>query len=190
MAYGRGVDHGASERDLLARFRALDPDAWEAVYRRSYPRLLDYARRRLPAGQDPDDAVGECLARAVHKIDDLADQGLRVEAWLYGILRLVVLEHTRHAGREQAAGHGSRWSEATSDLGPLEQVLDRELTGSVRIAFERLSIDDQELLWLRLVAELSAAEVASVIGRREGAVRQAQSRALTRLRRELEEVHP
>ena len=69
-------------------------------------------------------------------------------------------------------------------------MLDAELTGSVRTAFAALSEDDQEILWLRLVAGLSAAEVAEVVGRREGAVRQAQSRALDRLRGRLEEVHP
>lgn len=192
MTYGRGVGHDASERELLARFQALDADAWETVYRRSYARLHDYARRRLPAGDDPDDAVGECLARAVRKIDDLVDHGLRVEAWLYGILRLVVLEHIRAAGRhgrEEPDDHQDPMLKSL-ESGPLEQVLERELAGSVRTAFERLSPDDQEVLWLRLVADLSAAEVAEVVGRREGAVRQAQSRALARLRRGLEEVHP
>jgi RNA polymerase sigma-70 factor (ECF subfamily) len=38
------------------------------------------------------------------------------------------------------------------------------------------------LLELRVVAELSTDEVASVLGRKPGAVRMAQSRALTRLR--------
>lgn len=181
-----------SESDLLTRFLALDPSAWEEVYRRSYARLHDYARRRLPSGQDADDAVSEALARAVHKIGELSDHGLRVEAWLYGILRRVVLEHTRAAGRQVGDSLSEQRSASLTspDHGPLDQILASELNGSLRTAFEQLSDDDQELLWLRVVADLSAAEVGAVIGRREGAVRQAQSRALARLRRGLEEVHP
>ena len=185
VVYRRVVDQDESERELLARFRALDPAAWETVYRRSYARLHDYARRRLPHGSDPDDAVSECLTRAVHKIHELADRGLRVEAWLYGILRLVVLEHVRRSGRDEPVEH----RDVAQENGPLERVLADELDASVRTAFARLSPDDQEVLWLRLVADLSAAEVGQVTGRGEGAVRQAQSRALARLRRTMEEVH-
>ncbi len=176
------------ERQLLARARDLDPDAWETVYRRSYPRFVDYARRRLPAGADPDDAVSEAMARAMDRVTALEDRGLRLEAWLYGILRNVVLEQVRSLGR----GSDPTPEHHLPDPGPgpLERVLDQELAGSLRLAFTGLSDDDQEVLWLRLVGGLSSAEVADVVGRREGAVRQAQSRALERLRRRMEEVHP
>lgn len=176
------------ERLLLARARDLDPDAWETVYRRSYARFVDYARRRLPAGADPDDAVSEALARAMDRVHTLQDRGLRLEAWLYGILRNVVLEQVRSSGRAPAPAPEQHLPDPGP--GPLERVLDQELTGSLRVAFTGLSDDDQEVLWLRLVGGLSAAEVAEVVGRREGAVRQAQSRALERLRRRMEEVHP
>ncbi|WP_336923488.1 RNA polymerase sigma factor [Aquipuribacter sp. SD81] len=173
---------------LLESVRSLDPDAWEHVYRRSYASLLAYARRRLPVADDADDAVSEALARAVATIERFEDRGLRLEAWLFGILRNVVLEHVRR-GRRTAPLPDSHDVEAP-EPGPLEGVLAAELTGSVRLAFARLREDDQELLWLRLVAGLSAAEVSQVVGRREGAVRQGQSRALGRLRQLLEEVHP
>ncbi|GAA1739347.1 sigma-70 family RNA polymerase sigma factor [Aeromicrobium alkaliterrae] len=186
------VDSGTSERDLLVRFRELDPDAWETVYRRSYSRLVEYARRRLPSTYDPHDAVSECLTRAVDRIGDLADQGVRVEAWLYGILRLVVLEQIRRSGRQErerpVADSPLGLVEATNDRGPLEHVLRDEQVSSVRVAFERLSIDDQEVLWLRQVAELSVAEVAEVLRKGHGAVRQANFRALARLRTLIEEV--
>lgn len=180
------VSLDASERELIARVRDLDPDAWETVYRRSYSRFVEYARRRLPAGTEPDDAVSEALARAMDRILAFEDRGLRLEAWLYGILRNVVLEMGRTGQRTTALEEDAQVS--STEPGPLDQVLDLELTDSVRTAFGGLADDDQEILWLRLVGQLSAAEVAGIVGRREGAVRQAQSRALARLRRRLEEV--
>lgn len=80
-------------------------------------------------------------------------------------------------------------SRASSDPGPLEQLLDGEEQQALRVAFERLAPGDQEVLELPLVGGLSAAGATQVLGRREGAVRMAQSRALVRLRRLLEEVH-
>ncbi len=53
------------ESDLLARARAHDPDAWEAIYRRAYPGLVAFARRRLATREQADDAVSEVMARAI-----------------------------------------------------------------------------------------------------------------------------
>ena len=61
-------------------------------------------------------------------------------------------------------------------------VLAREEAASLRKAFEQLSPSEQELLELRVVGGLSADDVGSVLGKRAGAVRMAQARALDRLR--------
>ena len=66
---------------------------------------------------------------------------------------------------------------ASDEPSPLDQVLNDEEAAAVRIAFARLDPAEQELLELRVVSRLSAEEVASVIGKRPGAVRTAQSRA-------------
>lgn len=68
-------------------------------------------------------------------------------------------------------------------------VIDRKAsTAALHTAFRRLSPADQEVLELRIVGELSADEVGAVTGRRSGAVRMAQARALQRLRKLMEAV--
>ena len=57
----------------------------------------------------------------------------------------------------------------------------------MRRAFTRLGVNDQELLELRVVAGLSSEDTAAALGKRPGAIRMAQVRALARLRRILEE---
>lgn len=177
-----------AERELLLRARALDPDAWETVYRRSYAVFTGYARRRLPTGHDVDDVVSEALARAMDRVHVLEDHGHRLEAWVFGFLRNVVREQQRSGNRTISLRDDEEIH--SDEPGPLDRVLGDEQEASLRTAFAALAEEDQEVLWLRLVAGLSAAEVAEVVGRREGAVRMAQSRALERLRRRLEEVHP
>ena len=71
---------------------------------------------------------------------------------------------------------------------PLEALVAGEEQDAVRMAFGRLGDRDRELLELRVVAGLSADEVAGVLDMRPGAVRTAQSRALERLRALLLEV--
>jgi RNA polymerase sigma-70 factor (ECF subfamily) len=171
--------------DLVEEARAGDRNAWESLYRRAYPRLLAYAMRRLDA-DTAKDAVSETMARAVANIGRYrAVPGTGgFEGWLFGICRHVVLDAQRAAGRRGYAPP----PESVSHADPAEGLVSAEEAAAVRRAFALLSDADRELLELRVVAGLSAEESAGVLGRRPGAVRMAQSRALSRLRRHLEEV--
>jgi RNA polymerase sigma-70 factor (ECF subfamily) len=170
---------------LVAQARAGDGDAWETLYRRAYPRLLAYALRRLDA-DGARDAVSETIARAVANVGryrPVAGSG-GFDGWLFGICRHVVLDAQRAAGRR---GYGPP-PEGVFHADPAEGLVSIEEAAAVRQAFTLLSDADRELLELRVVAGLSAEEVAATLGRRPGAVRMAQSRALARLRRHLVDV--
>lgn len=166
---------------LVARAKQGDPSAWEALYRHAYPALLSYARRRL----DPEsarDAVSETMARAVSSIDRFAWNGVGFDAWLFGILRHVVIDAQRALTERTVP------VDAPEDApGPLDHVLGAEEAKAVRAAFRRLSEADREILELRVVAQLSSEEVADVLGKKPSAIRMAQARALERLRALMEE---
>jgi len=170
---------------LVDRARDGDGSAWEELYRRTYPRLLAYAARRLDSDRARD-AVSETMARAVAKIEGFrpVDGTGGFDAWLFGICRHVVLDAQRAAGRRRYEPP----AESVVHIDFTERLVSAEEADVVRSAFARLSDDDRELLELRVVGGLSAEEVATVLGRRPGAVRMAQSRALARLRRHLEAV--
>lgn len=168
------------------RARALDPDAWDALYRNAYPRLHAFCRRRLGSDQDADDAVSEAMARAIAGIASFtmpAPGGAGFDGWLFGICRNVVHERWRADGRD------ARWRDAGRRLvgaaggdDPADaMVLDGEHT-QVRRAFDRLGDRDQEVLELRVVAGLDAVAAGVALGMGAGAVRMAQARALGRLR--------
>lgn len=185
----------ASLRRTVEAARTGDPDAWEALYRRAYPRLFAWARRRLATDEQAEDAVSEAMARAMQKIDAFTWTPSGVDGWLFGITRNVVLETYRGGSRTTAtdphalATHaGTRQQVAASDprSDPAEQVVAVEERRLVRQAFDRLTAGDQELLELRVVVGLGSEAVAALTGRRPGAVRMAQSRALQRLRGEYE----
>lgn len=171
-------------RDLARRAAGGEPDAWEALYRRAYPRLFSYARRRVPSDHAADDAVSETMVRALDRMSTFRWKGAGVDAWLYRILRNVVLESYRDTMRTQPQAE----TDADPVPGPLDEIVGREELGHVRNAFSRLDPDDREVLELRVVGGLSAQDVGAVLGRRPGAVRMAQSRALKKLRTGFEEV--
>ena len=188
----RQADSGTELDDLALRrvvHRAVqaDPDAWEQLYRRSYTRLFVYARRRLLTDAAADDAVAETMLRALARIATFTWQGAGFDAWLYGILRNVVLESLRKPNRTTSEvlvpDHEEHDTTTT-----LDALVERDRHDEVRAAFAQLSSDDQEILEMRVVAGLSAAGVAEATGSTAGAVRMAQSRALQRLRVHYEAV--
>jgi RNA polymerase sigma-70 factor, ECF subfamily len=165
---------------LVERARNSDPDAWERLYRDAYPGLLAYARRRLWGRDLADDAVSEAFARAYQRIGRFQWRDAGFNAWLYGILRNVVSEMSRRYRREYGEDH-LRWV-ADPAVEPVEAVILDEEAAAMRAAFSRLSAEDQEVLELRVVGGLDSGEAAALLGKRPGAVRMAQSRALERLR--------
>ncbi|MGI9022526.1 MAG: RNA polymerase sigma factor [Acidimicrobiales bacterium] len=169
---------------LVERARHGDPDAWEALYRLSYAGLFAYARRRLWGSTDADDAVSETFARAFPRIGDFVWTGGGFNAWLFGILRNVVLEAQRKDGRPALLGGDVE----KVDDDCVDGLLRDEEAAALRVAFATLGTEDRELLELRVVGGLCAEEVGAVLGKRPGAVRMAQSRALGRLRSALDQV--
>lgn len=170
---------------LVGRATRHDPQAWEEVYRRSYRRLFNYARRRVADDHAADDVVSETMMRALDSIHRFTWRGAGFDAWLYGIARNVTFEAGRRRGRTETLAV-EEWPSDEPDPG--DRVVAAEQARLVRAAFARLSTEEQELLELRVQGGLTSAQVGQVVGKRAGAVRMAQSRALDRLRGCMEEV--
>jgi RNA polymerase sigma-70 factor, ECF subfamily len=163
--------------------RARDAGAWDALYDRMYPRMLAYAQRRVDSADDARDAVSESFARMVQSLDRLDATKTSPEAWCFGILHHVVADQQRTSYRRRRplpVEPPAPEPEAADSL-----VLDVDHRG-MRAAFARLPSRQRDLLELRVVAGLSADEVAAVLDMKPGAVRMAQARALERLRTHFE----
>ena len=176
---------------LFSAARAGSSEAWADLYALVRPALFRYARLRLATDDQADDAVSETMARAIGAADRY-QPGAGPVAWLVGICRNVVFETYRSGGRGRTTDPGllSLGTAPTPEPGPAETALHREEEQGLRAAFDRLGPDDREVLVLRVVVGLDAEESAAALGKRAGAVRMAQSRALGRLRALLEETGP
>lgn len=173
-------------RRIVELAAAGDHDAWEQIYRNVYPRLRVYAARQVgPVAAD--DVVNETMTRAVAGIGGFRWEPTGIDPWLFGIARRVAVDHHRKTGQARRLN----WSAGLSDVGaqPGDAVELADEHAAVRAAFDQLTPSERELLELRVIAGLSAEQSAVVLGKRAGAVRVAQSRALARLRQILDSSH-
>jgi RNA polymerase sigma-70 factor (ECF subfamily) len=146
-------------------------------------RVYAYVSYRVGAGHDADDVTGEVFARAVRYRSSYDSGKGDPIAWLLGIARRVLAD----------AGAGEpNLREIPEDVPDETAPTDESLVDAVtlRAAVSRLSERDRELIGLRYGADLTAKQIADLVGAKPHAVEVSLSRALSRLRAVLEEpVH-
>lgn len=173
---------GEAGREFLDGVRAGDPDSWDEVLRRLYPRLRAFGARRV-APDEVDDIVSETMTRAVTNIGRFHGEEGALDGWLFGIARNVAADHQRRLRRFRRT---DRHRVDIAPTSPDEALLLDSDHASVRAAFDKLSPTERDVLELRVIGGLSAEQTALALGKRAGAVRVAQSRALAHLRRLLD----
>ena len=96
-----------------------------------------------------------------------------------------------HGGRSRAGGRRPTIADAEIHEANLvgnaeDEALDLLGNRRLRELLEGLSSDQRDVLLLRIVADLSLEDVAIALGKRRGAVKSLQHRALATLRRQLD----
>jgi RNA polymerase sigma-70 factor (ECF subfamily) len=185
MAELTKVDVEAMVRDA----RAGDSSALGQLYDTYRDRVARFATGRLGDAEKAEDVTSETFEAVCRNLGSYR-AGTDFEAWLFTIAHRRVADHFRRRFRRREveldeavhlAHQGGRATLPAVD-GPEEAVLAAEQRAEVAGAFRRLRADQQEVLALRVLGGLSAAQVGEVLGKSEGAVRVAQHRALRSLR--------
>jgi RNA polymerase sigma-70 factor (ECF subfamily) len=137
-----------------------------------------YVAYRLGSGPDADDVTSETMEHAYRYRDRYDPAKGEPMAWLIGIARNCVADLV--ARRERVVDESLPES-ATEEM---EEQAMRRL--SLTRAVARLDERERELIALRYGADLTARQIAGVLGLRPNAVEVALHRALGRLRAELD----
>jgi RNA polymerase sigma-70 factor (ECF subfamily) len=151
-----------------------------------------FATGRLGDPEKAEDVTSETFEAVCRNLGSYR-AGTDFEAWLFTIAHRRVADHFRRRYRrrevalEEAVPGGGRPGGGRPEVvpavaGPEEALLAAERRAEVAGAFRGLRPDQQEVLALRVLGGLSAAQVGEVLGKSEGAVRVAQHRALQSLR--------
>jgi RNA polymerase sigma-70 factor (ECF subfamily) len=183
MAELTEVDVEALVRDA----RAGDRHALGRLYDTYRDRVARFATGRLGDAEKAEDVTSETFEAVCRNLGSYR-AGTDFEAWLFTIAHRRVADQFRRRYRRQevaldeAVPGGAGPGAFPAVAGPEEALLAAERRAEVAGAFRRLRPDQQEVLALRVLGGLSAAQVGEVLGKSEGAVRVAQHRALQSLR--------
>ncbi|MBN1139129.1 MAG: sigma-70 family RNA polymerase sigma factor [Anaerolineae bacterium] len=165
---------------LLARARQGDERAIGQLYRDYAPRIYGYLARQVGDPAVADDLCSEVFLRALEGLPRFESRGVSIVAWLYRIAHDRAVDYFRRQARRPAVPLND---ELVAVEPGTEQTLDAHLRAEqLGRAIDRLTADQQQVVLLRFVADLSLQEVAHVMDKSIPAVKMLQLRALSSLR--------
>ncbi|MCO1658747.1 RNA polymerase sigma factor ShbA [Pseudonocardia humida] len=171
---------------LVADAVAGSVPARERLLAEIHPLVLRYCRGRLGRQEtvigSADDVAQEVCLAVVGALPSYKIKGLSFRAFVYGIAAHKVTDAFRAIGRNRSEPMAELPDVAVTNDGPEHRLLAGELAERLGGLLHRLTPRQREVLILRIVAGLSAEEVAHIVGSTPGAVRVTQHRALNRLR--------
>jgi RNA polymerase sigma-70 factor (ECF subfamily) len=164
-----------------------DPRQFEALYRKYVAQIYSFALYELRDQHAAEDVTATVFMRALAGLPRFRE---RVEApessfrvWLFQIARHALANERRTARRHPESPIELAIDIAAADDVPAT-VAQRDELRRAWAGVERLPEERRRALILRLVHEMTPAEIAAILGRSEGAVRVLVHRALRSVARD------
>ena len=186
--------HGRDELSQTDVTRAVEAArsgaewAWTLLYDELAGSVLGYLRRLGAA--EPDDLTGEVFLQAVRDLHRFEGAASDFRAWLFTIAHHRFLDERRRLKRRPV---DPAPDEVITERLPIatgtEAEALRALTDErVRTVIDGLAPAQREVMLMRIIGGLTIDEIARTLGKRPGAVKALQRRALEAIRRSLEQA--
>ena len=167
---------------VLGAARAQEPWAFQRIFEWLGRPVAAYLRG---AGvDDPDGTANDVFLRVLGGIGRFEGTEARFRSWVFAIAHNLVIDDRRRRSRrpQQATLEG--------DVGPSAPGAEDDALvalgdARVRALLADLPPDQRDVVLLRIVADLSIEDTAAALGKRPGAVKSLQHRAMASLRRTL-----
>jgi RNA polymerase sigma-70 factor (ECF subfamily) len=160
-----------------------NPSEFTTLYDRYFRPIYRYLYSRVGSVPEAEDLTAQTFLAALEALPRYHQRGY-FSAWLFTIARNKAMDYFRHRPAEPL-------DESLPDKAedPLAQVIHSGQIKQLSYFVSRLNAEEQELIRLRCVADLSFAEIGASLGRKEDTVKKTFYRLAARLQHQLEVSH-
>jgi len=159
----------------------LDPAHFAKLYEDNFERVYAYIAHRVQNREEAQDLTAEVFHQALAGLPRFEWRGSPFVAWLLGIAAHVLADRWQRAARQPEV--------ATDELEQAGVEDDVERRAMLYQLVDRLPPDQKLVITRRFVGQKSLREIATELGRSEGAIKQLQLRALQNLRERIRSNH-
>jgi len=178
---------------LLADIKAGRPSAWDRCYRWLAPAVAGYLR--VQGAREVDDLTSEVFLAMFRNIDTFSGTEANFRSWVFVIAHRRIQDERRRRFRRPAGDTldnaaierlGRQAAARGSDNNAADEAIQVIGTDRAVAMCAGLVPDQREVVLLRVLGDLTVDQVAEVLGKSPGAVKQLQRRAFEALRKHLE----
>jgi len=181
-----GVAQSALERDLVAQAKSGDREAFTELYLKHFQRVFRHVYYMIGDRQEADALTNETFLRAWKVLQKYEDRGLPIENWLLKIGHNLATRYLKKRRPVQNIETVSLVDASEHRPEHIAEVASDVMT--LRAAILRLpEIPQQVIIW-RFLEGMSYEEVETLLGKKNGAIRVIQFRALKQLKTILEDM--
>src|SRR5438132_6924462 len=179
----RGTE-AARVRALVDRAQQGERDALEELYLIHFDRIYSYLHVSVGNRHDAEDLTTQTFLKMLESIKRFRWQSAPFSAWLFRIAHNLAMDHFRASRRWQPE------EDVPEPVGEEEPSAEAEALQSIGRQsmlelIEDLSQEQQQVLTLKFVFNFPNAEVATILGKTEGAIKSLQHRALVSLQKQI-----
>ena len=157
----------------MLRYQTHSPDeayaAFNELYNRYAQRVFNFLNKKVKNQSDSEDLLQKVFIK-IHESKHHYNQKYKFEQWLFVIARSQALDHFRAT---------SRYNKRLEGLYPVEE----NHESADRLDLSHLEADQQELLEMKFIDELSYQEISAIVNVSEVSLRKKVSRLIGRLKK-------
>jgi RNA polymerase sigma-70 factor, ECF subfamily len=171
-------------RRLVERAQEGNREALEELYLLHFDRIYSYLHMSVGNRHDAEDLTTQTFLKMLESIKRFRWQTAPFSAWLFRIAHNLAMDHFRASRRwqpEEAVPEPVGETEPSAESAALQSIGRQSMLELI----EGLSEEQKQVLTLKFVFSFANADVATILGKTEGAVKSLQHRALASLQKQL-----
>jgi RNA polymerase sigma-70 factor, ECF subfamily len=175
---------GTEVRKLVERAQSGEREALEELYLMHFDRIYSYLHMTVGNRHDAEDLTTQTFLRMLESIGKFQFQSAPFSAWLFRIAHNLSMDHFRASRRWQPEEEVPE-TPGSEEISAEDEAFQSIGRRSMLELIEDLSQEQQQVLTLKFVFSFSNGEVATILGKTEGAVKSLQHRALVSLQKQV-----
>lgn len=169
--------------EVIQKAKQGDKKAFGILYKEYYQRIYRYCKTNLYKDDVAEDVCQETFIRAWRSLPSfVVTETGTFQAYLYRIARNLIID----LGRKKKEFSLAFYEDIETDEDHIEAIDRKNNIDMVKRALAKLNDIDRQIVILRYFEEMSHAEVAKIIGIKEGALRVRTMRLLEKIKGLLE----
>lgn len=168
-----------AQEDLVEQVSGSKED-FLAVYEANFQRIYNYAYYRTMDQNEAEEITSQTFLAALEKYPDFEYRSIPIAVWLYRIASNALIDLYRKKGRTVELTE--EYASEDESCEPEQALIGKSEREQLALQLTNLPPQQQQALILRYMQNFSHKEIAQIMDKTEGAVKQLLHRGLTCLR--------